>query len=79
MQGREFAIAQALARAALIAAAALPADHPSRGVVRHQVDRMRLQLTAQSQDYEAEKIASLLRWFDDGAVPSTERVVLSEG
>lgn len=78
MQGREFAISQALARSALIACAALPKDHPSRGVVRHQVNRLRMQLIVQGQSYEAHKIEDLLKWWDDGAMPSNERVVLSE-
>ena len=77
MQAREFAIAQALARCALIAAAELPKDHGSRGVVRHQVDRLCKELAAQEQHYEAQKIASLLKWWDGGALPSSERVVLS--
>jgi len=77
MQGREFAITQALARHALYAAADLPKDHAQRKLVRHQVDRLFMQLAAQEQHHEAQKIASLLKWFDDGAIRSTEQVVLS--
>ena len=77
MQGREFAIALALARAALSGAAELPKDHSSRSVIRHQVDRLYMQLAAQEQHREAQKIAELLKWWDDGAIPSNERVVLS--
>jgi hypothetical protein len=81
MESRDFAIVQALARAALIAAAELPEKHPSRGIVRHQVDRLKLQLQGSANPHDrlnGEKIESLVQWFDDGAIPSTERVVLSE-
>lgn len=80
MHQREFAISQALARAALTAAANLPDAHPCRGVVRHQVYRLQLELQ-RSHDPDnqrnAGKIGELVKWFDDGAIPSNERVVLS--
>lgn len=80
MKPREFAISQALARAALVACAALPEKHLSRGVVLHQVNRLKAELQG-STDAEdrrnGEKIEALVEWFEAGAHPSTDRVVLS--
>lgn len=77
LSANKFAIVQALARHALYSAADLPEDHPQRGIIRHQVQRLENDLRNDG-DPRAENIARLGKWFDDGAVKSNERVVLSE-
>lgn len=78
MNARHFAIVQALARHALYALAALPKDHPQQTPLRWQVERLEKQLREDWDIDRADKIARLLKWFDDGAVPSTDMIVLSE-
>ena len=78
---RHFAIVLALARHALYAAAALPKDHPQRGIIRHQITRLQVELASSPavEDRErAEKIGRLAQWYDAGAPISNEIAVLSE-
>lgn len=78
MTARHFAIVQALARHALYALSALPKDHPQRVPLRWQVQRLEDQLREDGDVDRAAKIQRLGQWFDDGAVVSTDMVVLSE-
>lgn len=78
MDARHFAIVQALARHALYALAALPADHPQRGPLRWQVQRLENQLREEGDADRADKLGRLGKWFDDGAAVSSEIVTLSE-
>lgn len=78
MEARYFAIVQALVRHALYALADLPKDHPQRGPLRWQVQRLENELRAGGDADRADKIGRLGKWFDDGAVVSTDMVVLSE-
>lgn len=78
MNARHFAIVQALARHALYALAALPKDHPQQVPLRWQVQRLENQLREDGDTDRADKIQRLGKWFDDGAVVSTDMVVLSE-
>lgn len=78
MSARHFAIVQALARHALYALAALPKDHPQKVPLRWQVQRLENQLREDGDEDRAAKIQRLGQWFDDGAVVSTDMVVLSE-
>lgn len=78
MAARHFAIVQELARHALYALAALPADHPQRTPLRWQVQRLEDQLRGDGDDDRADKLARLGQWFDDGAVVSNDIMMLSE-
>lgn len=78
MTARHFAIVQAIARHALYALAALPEDHPQRRPLRWQVQRLEDQLREEGDIDRANKIGRLGKWFDDGAVVSTDMVILSE-
>lgn len=78
MDARHFAIVQALARHALYALAALPKGHPQQTPLRWQVQRLEDQLREDGDVDRAEKLHRLGKWFDDGAVPSSDVVVLSE-
>lgn len=78
MQARHFAIVQALTRHALHALAALPKDHPQRVPLRWQVQRLEDQLRGDGDDDRADKLGRLGKWFDDGAVVSTDVAVISE-
>lgn len=78
MDARHFSIVQALARHALYALADLPKDHPQHVALRWQVQRLENQLREDGDTDRADKLARLGKWFDDGAVPSGDIVVLSE-
>ena len=71
-------IINTLARHALYAAAALPDAHPQRKIIRHQLGRLHTELVEQGETSQAQKLQRMLEWFDTGAIPSTERVVLSK-
>lgn len=78
MEPRYYAIIQALTRHALYAVADLPKDHLQRGTVRHQVERLIQEFALAGDADRKEKLRRLAQWFDDGAVPSEDMVVLSE-
>lgn len=78
MTAREFAVALSISRHLLYALAALPMDHPQRSIGRHQVQRMH-DLLLQAGDHDRQiKIKNLLDWYDNGAIISSDIVVLSE-
>jgi hypothetical protein len=78
MEARYFAVVLSLSRHALYAAAALPEDHAQRRIIRHQLDRLIERFKADGDRDRQEKLERLAQWFDDGAVVSTDMVVLSE-
>jgi hypothetical protein len=78
MEARYFAIVLALTRHALYAASELPEEHPQRRIIRHQVDRLIKEFAEHGDTDRRDKLARLAKWFDDGAVVSTDIAFLSE-